>query len=137
MRSAATEQSAAAGAREQSSRFTPVARAVRGARAASGLSRAETARRALLSEGRLRNIEWGDRTRRSTLERIAIAIASSGHSPGEAELLERFLAAAGDELAPESVYRLRIERRRLRRSRQGRYALKVLEGYCPHCRRPL
>jgi len=61
------------------------------------------------------------RVRRSTLERIAEAIASSGRGPSAAELLERFVAAAAEKLAPESKWLERLERRRLRRLRKDRY----------------
>ena len=96
----------------------------------------EVAQRAQLSKRGYQFIEYGERRgRRSTLERIAEALASSGRGDPADVLLKRFLAAA--PVAPESIYRERVERRRMRRLRKGRYVLKTMQGYCPMCRRPL
>jgi hypothetical protein len=68
-------------------------------------------------------IERGNRrTRRSTLRRIARAIvAANPNGMTEGDLTQELAAAAGKALAPESRFRARVERRRDRRKRLGRY----------------
>ena len=106
------------------------------ARRVAGFTHVEIAARALISASYYKKLEAGERRpRRSTLERIAEALASSGRGDPADVLLKRFLAAA--PVAPESIYRERVERRRMRRLRKGRYVLKTMQGYCPMCRRPL
>ena len=111
---------------------------IRKARTSTGLSVAECARRAQISGPYLWRLEHGQRRpRRGTLRRLAEAIASGRPCGSAAELPERFVAAAADRLATESAHRERLERRRMRRLRRGRYAIRTMHGYCPHCRRPL
>jgi hypothetical protein len=68
-------------------------------------------------------IELGTRrTRRSTLKRIGRAIVSAHpNASTEDELTEELAEAAGAALAPESGYRDRVDRRRKRRTKRGRY----------------
>jgi hypothetical protein len=68
----------------------------------------------------VRRLERGEcRTRRSTLERIANALADVEPDLGPAEqLVERLVELAGPALAPESPYADRIARRRARRVRK-------------------
>lgn len=96
---------------------------LRGLRRAVGFSQAELARRAELSPWMVRALERGARrTRRSTLERVAQALASAPQPPAPApDVAGELVALAGPALAPESPYRARVERRRARRRRKGRY----------------
>ncbi len=88
-------------------------------RRASGLSQRETAVAAQVSTRHLRRLERGERrTRRSTLERLAGALAGRGTLGSEEHLLRVLLQAADPALAPESEHRQRVERRRNRRWRQ-------------------
>lgn len=89
----------------------------------AGFRQAELARRAELSPWMLRALERGARrTHRSTLERVAQALASAPQPPAPAsDLADDLMALAGQALAPESPYRARVERRRARRRQQGRY----------------
>ena len=92
-------------------------------RKTASLTQRELGNAAELSLGAICQIELGDRrTRRSTLRRIARAIVGARpNTPTEDELTEQLAEAAGAALAPESGYRARIDRRRKRRAKRGRY----------------
>ncbi len=88
-------------------------------RRASGLSQRETAVAAQVSPRHLRRLERGERrTRLSTLERLAGALAGPGTLDRGEHLLRVLLQAAGPALAPESEHRQRVENRRELRWRQ-------------------
>ena len=98
-------------------------RLLRRLRKAAGMTQRNLARSAELSSWMMGQIELGTRrTRRSTLRRIARAIVGARpNTPTEDELTEQLAEAAGAALAPESGYRARIDRRRKRRAKRGRY----------------
>ncbi len=106
-------------------------RLLRGLRKAAGMTQRDLARSAELSSWMLRQIELGTRrTRRSTLRRIAHAIVGAHpNASTEDELTEQLAGAAGAALAPESGYRARIDRRRERRAKRGRYGPRELTPY--------
>jgi len=89
-----------------------------------------------MSVRQLEQIERGiRRTRRSTLERVAEALVQLKPGMGEPAALARRLAAlAGAGLAPESVYRDRVDKRRkarnakLRRRVMYRYIIPMLHA---------
>lgn len=77
----------------------------------AGRSQVEVAWASGMNVRSLRRLERGDRrARRSTLERLAAAIA-----PDDAGIVGALVEAAGDSLAAESLFRERIESRRQRR----------------------
>jgi transcriptional regulator with XRE-family HTH domain len=86
----------------------------------AGLTQWAMADLAALAPRHIRRLERGDsRTRRSTLERIADALADVDPDLGPAEqLLDRLVELAGPALAAESPYADRIARRRARRLRK-------------------
>lgn len=90
---------------------------LRSLRNQAGLSQRDLAWLASISARHLLSLEHGlSRTRRSTVERIAGALASEG--AGDAEVLTAHLVAlAGPALAPESEYAERVAKRRESRSR--------------------
>jgi transcriptional regulator with XRE-family HTH domain len=92
-------------------------------RKASSLTQAQLGAAAELSVQMISLLELGNRrTRRSTLQRIARAIVDAHpNAPSEDELTEGFVEAAGAALAPESGYQARVDRRRKRRAKRGRY----------------
>ena len=92
-------------------------------RKASSLTQAQLGAAAELSVQSISLLELGNRrTRRSTLRRIARAIAGTHPNVStEDELTEQLVEAAGEALAPESGYRDRVDRRRKRRAKRGRY----------------
>ncbi len=96
---------------------------LKGLRKAAGMTQRDLARNAELSSWMLGQIERGTRrTRRSTLGRIARAIVGAHpNASTEGELTEQLVEAAGEALAPESSYRDRVDRRRKKRARGGRY----------------
>ncbi len=106
-------------------------RLLRGLRKAAGMTQRDIARSAELSSWMVGQIELGTRrTRRSTLRRIARAIVGAHpNASTEDELTEQLVEAAGAALAPESGYRARVDRRRARRAKQGRYGPREL---APH-----
>ena len=96
---------------------------LRSQRTAAALSRPELAALSSTSAETIKGIELiKARTRVSTLERLSQALAHAHPQLGVAEvLLARLVAAGGAALAPESKYSNRVESRRLRRARKGRY----------------
>ena len=98
------------------------------------LTRSDLAVRSELSVRQIEQIERGiRRTRRSTLERIAAVLAATVPELGEAsDLADGLAELAGPALAPESIYRDRVEKRRkarnakLRRSVSFRYTISRL-----------
>ncbi len=98
---------------------------------AAGMTQRELGRNAELSSWMVSQIELGTRrTRRSTLGRLARAIVNA--HPGistEDELVEQLTEAAGGALAPESGYRARVDGRRARRAKWGRYGPREID---PH-----
>jgi len=106
-------------------------RLLRHHRKASSLTQAQLGSAAELSLQMISLIELGNRrTRRSTLRRVARAMADAHpNGPIEDELTEELVEAAGEALAPESGYRARVDRRRDRRARRGRYGPREL---APH-----
>jgi len=83
------------------------------ARINAGLSRARLAARTQVAEETVWRIETGRRrTRRSTLLRAAEAMALPQHT------LDRWVAATGPALAPESTWADRLDRRRAHRARR-------------------
>jgi transcriptional regulator with XRE-family HTH domain len=96
---------------------------LKGLRKAAGMTQRELARNAELSSWMVSQIELGTRrTRRSTLQRIARAIVGADpNASTEDDLTEQLAGAAGAALAPESGYRARVDRRRKRRAKRGRY----------------
>lgn len=103
-------------------------RLLRELRTAAGLSQARLAKQAQLSSWTIGVLEHGSRrTRRSTLERIARALVKADSALGDPEeLTERLAAAGGPAIASESAYRDRVERRRSRRKRKGRYGPRTV-----------
>ena len=99
---------------------------LRSQRTAAELSRPELAALSSTSAETIKGIElMKARTRVSTLERLSRALAHAQPQLGVAEsLLARLVAAAGPALAPESKYSDRVEARRERRARKGRYLPK-------------
>jgi len=95
------------------------------------MTQRDLARSAELSSWMVGQIELGTRrTRRSTLRRIARAIVNAGpNASTEDELTEQLVEAAGAALAPESGYRDRVDRRRKRRAKRGRYGPRELAPY--------
>lgn len=85
-----------------------------------GMSRAELARRAELSDGHVWRIETGRRrTRRMTLERIAHSVAEWTEGwLDETEVLEGWLELAGPALAPDLEHPERWGKRKARRQRR-------------------
>ena len=98
-------------------------RLLRELRRAAGLSQGRLAKESELSLWMIGVLEMGARrTRWSTLRRVASALVEAKPVLGDdKELTERLAAAAGPALAPESQYADRVERRRARRKRKGRY----------------
>jgi transcriptional regulator with XRE-family HTH domain len=98
-------------------------RLLKGLRKAAGITQRDLARSAELSSWMVSQIELGTRrTRRSTLRRIARAIVGADPNVStEDELTEQLADAAGAALAPESGYQARVDRRRKRRAKRGRY----------------
>jgi transcriptional regulator with XRE-family HTH domain len=86
----------------------------------AGLAQWAMADLAVLAPRHIRRLERGEcRTRRSTLERIANALADVNPDLGPADqLIDRLVELAGPALAPESPYADRIARRRARRVRK-------------------
>ncbi len=103
---------------------------LRSQRTAAGLSRPELAALSSTSAETIKGIElMKARTRRSTLDRLSQALAIAQPQLGVAEvLLARLVAAAGTALAPESKYSDRVEARRERRARKGRYLPRSRKG---------
>ena len=101
---------------------------LRSLREAALLSRTELAALASVSAETIKGIELAKaRTRRSTLDRLSHALVHAQPQLGAAEaLLARLVAAAGPALAAESKYSDRVESRRLRRVRKGRYLTRRL-----------
>jgi transcriptional regulator with XRE-family HTH domain len=97
-------------------------------RKAAGMTQRDLARSAELSSWMVSQIELGTRrTRRSTLRRIARAIVGADpNASTEDELTEQLVEAAGEALAPESGYRARVDRRRKKRAKRGRYGPREL-----------
>jgi len=103
-------------------------------REVAGISRARLGVLAEVSSRQLEQIERGiRRTRRSTLERIAAALVKLKPDLGDAaDLTERLAELAGPGLAPESIYRARVDKRRkarnakLRRRVMYRYIIPML-----------
>ncbi len=96
-------------------------------RHAAGLTQLEVQWLSRTSRVQIARIEAGTRrTRASTLHRIAAALALVDPSLGRAETLStRLRKAAGQAIAPESQYRARVDRRRGRRARKGRYGPRI------------
>ncbi len=94
--------------------------ALRAARRSAGLTQAVVARRALIGERHLRDLETGRRrTRRSTLDRLSVALVSKSPAGMPAfQILMILLQAAGSNLAAESPHAARVDRRRARRTRR-------------------
>ena len=92
-------------------------------RKTAGMTQRDLACSAELSSWMVSQIELGTRrTRQSTLRRIARAIVGTHpNASTEDELTEQLVEAAGAALAPESGYRGRVDRRRKRRAKRGRY----------------
>ncbi len=92
-------------------------------RKTAGMTQRDLACSAELSSWMVSQIELGTRrTRQSTLRRIARAIVGAVPNVStEDELTEQLVEAAGAALAPESGYRDRVDRRRKRRAKRGRY----------------
>jgi transcriptional regulator with XRE-family HTH domain len=85
-------------------------------RTEAGLTQLSLGGRASISERSIRRLENGERrTRRSTLKRIADALACEATGPAD-EVFQILRTAAGPVLADESAYRRRIESRRRRRA---------------------
>ncbi len=103
-----------------------IADELRSLRNAAALSRPELAALASVSAETIKGIELTKaRTRRSTLDRLSQALAHAQPQLGLGEtVLARLVRAAGPALAPESKYSDRVESRRLRRARKGRYLPK-------------
>ena len=103
---------------------------LRSQRTAAELSRPELAALSSTSAETIKGIElMKARTRVSTLERLSQALAHAQPQLGVAEsLLSRLVAAAGPALAPESKYSGRVESRRNRRARKGRYLPRSRKG---------
>ena len=101
---------------------------LKGLRKAAGMTQRELACSAELSSWMVSQIELGTRrTRQSTLRRIARAIVGTHpNASTEDELTEQLVEAAGAALAPESGYRARVDRRRKRRAKRGRYGPREL-----------
>jgi transcriptional regulator with XRE-family HTH domain len=97
-----------------------LAAGLRTARSAAGLSQCHLALRAGMNPSRVHRIEAAvRRTRLSTLQRIAEALVGAAPWMGDAERVAADLATlAGLGLAPESLYRERVQRRRARRERR-------------------
>lgn len=87
---------------------------LRSLRMRARLKRAELARRAELSQDHLGELERATvRTRRSTIERIAAALAGAiGDDVTQEGITEQLVQAIGIALAPESQYVDRVNRRR-------------------------
>ena len=100
-------------------------------RQAAGMTQRDLARNAELSAWMVSQIELGTRrTRQSTLRRIARAIVGADPNVStEDELTEELTGAAGEALAPESSYRDRVDRRRKRRAKRGRYGPREVAPY--------
>jgi transcriptional regulator with XRE-family HTH domain len=100
-------------------------------RKAASLTQRELGNAAELSLGTISQIELGDRrTRHSTLRRIAAALVAAQPSLTDSNALAASLAeAAGPALAPESIYRDRVDRRRRRRVCKGRYGPRQAGPY--------
>ena len=96
---------------------------LKGLRKAAGMTQRDLARSAELSSWMVRQVELGTRrTRQSTLRRIARAIVSAHpNAPTEEKLTQQLVEAGGAALACESGYRARVDRRRKRRAKRGRY----------------
>ncbi len=94
--------------------------ALRAARRSAGLTQTVVARRALIGERHLRDLETGRRrTRRSTLDRLSAALVSESPAGMAAlRILMVLLQAAGSNLAAESPHAARVDRRRARRTRR-------------------
>ena len=94
----------------------------------AGLTQRALGFRAALSESQIYRIESGARrTRRSTLERVAEALANTCPALGPAsELGQTLAAAAGPALAPESPFRDRVARRRKRRWEKKRHLARCV-----------
>lgn len=90
---------------------------VRELRHEAGMTQQQLADAAQLSRSQVRRIEAGTRrTRRSTLGRIAEAVADRIDDDAD-DLADRLESAAGAALAPESAYAERVAERRERRHR--------------------
>ncbi len=96
---------------------------LRALRKAARLSRSQLGALADTSASTVRDIERTTaRTRRTTLERLSRALADTQPQIGPPKkLLARLAAAAGPALAPESDYAIRVESRRQRWARKGRF----------------
>lgn len=103
---------------------------LRALRQAAGLNRPALAALSDVASETIKGIEFGKaRTRWSTLDRISQALAHAQPQLGSSEaVLTQLVRAAGPALAPESKYSGRVESRRLRRARKGRYLPKRSKG---------
>lgn len=99
---------------------------LRSLRGSAGLTRRELGAISDTSASTIRDIERTTaRTRRSTLTRLARALAKVRPELSPAEvLLARLVAAVGPALAPESRYAKQVEERRRRWARKGRFGSK-------------
>jgi transcriptional regulator with XRE-family HTH domain len=89
------------------------------ARQEAGLTQRQLALASGFTLRHLQYLEVGERrTRLSTLGRMAGVLATQ-FEMGESELLDAFVEAAGDSLAPESDYADKVEARRQRRARRA------------------
>ena len=93
----------------------------------AGLSRRALSIRAEISVRQIEQIERAiRRTRRSTLDRITEALALESPDMGDSSaLVENLVELAGTALAPESIYRERVEKRRVRRWSKRRKQLRL------------
>jgi transcriptional regulator with XRE-family HTH domain len=91
-----------------------VGECVKHARLSQVITQAELGKAAQVSTSTIQRIEAGTRrTRRSTLDRISLAV-------GDPALTDELVGLAGAALAPESPYAERIARRRSRRIEKKR-----------------
>jgi transcriptional regulator with XRE-family HTH domain len=91
--------------------------ALRAYRQEAGLSAARLARAAEVHPSTVERIEAAmRRTRRSTLRRMAAALASAHPTLDPGRVAADLIAAGGSAIAPESRYAERIARRRTRRA---------------------
>jgi transcriptional regulator with XRE-family HTH domain len=89
------------------------------ARQEAGFTQSQLALAAGFTLRHLQYLEAGQRrTRHSTLRRMASVLATQFEMP-EHEVLDAFVAAAGDSLAPESDYAAKVEARRQGRARKA------------------